>query len=117
MLYSALWFFFPVSTSPLFKLRLVTSKPDYLFLSGNVRGEREDPHLRPPPFFLILPGGGRQRYEVERKGGKGRMGFSGLETRLALFRNDVAAFPRRRKRDSASWRTRHASARRTMKGR
>lgn len=54
--------------------------------------------------------------EVEKKGRKGRVGFSGLETRLALFRNDVAAFPRRRKRDSASWRTRHASARRAWKG-
>lgn len=48
--------------------------------------------------------------ERERGDGVGRgeekRGFSGLETRLALFRNDVAAFPRREQRDSATWRTR-----------
>lgn len=102
---------FSASTFPLFKLRLVTSRPDYLFLPCD---EREDPHPRPPLFFMILRGDGDVARGRE-EGRKGGMGFSGLETRLALFRNDVAAFPRRRKRDSASWRTRHASARSTGK--
>lgn len=63
--------FFSVSTSPLFKLRLVTSRPDYLFLSGNVLDEREDPQLRPPPFFLILPAGENGGTRWRRKEGRG----------------------------------------------
>lgn len=95
--------------TPLIKLRFTISSSDYLFLSEVERKQGFTPHSRSPlsPYFLSV-----ELCDVGRK----RTGFSGLETRIALFRNDVAA-SRRRKRDRASWRTRVClSVRRCMKG-
>lgn len=96
--------------TPLIKLRFTISSSDYLFLSEVERKQGFPPHSRSPlsSYFLSV--------ELCDVGGK-RTGFSGLETRIALFRNDVAAASRRRKRDRASWRTRVClSVGRCMKG-